>query len=150
MAYNLNQVAMITGLTARTLQNHLKQGILSGEKINGVWSFTEEALNEYIAHPSVKQVIHAKHHSVVFDFLDDSFKKTNRICTIMDFPVSADEALSIASFFSSMISSSGNDIEFRFINEKNLARFILSGSEEQVCHLMKAYYAQDSAADSNE
>ena len=33
MAYNLNQVAMITGLTTRTLRNHLKQGLLKGEKI---------------------------------------------------------------------------------------------------------------------
>ena len=140
MAYNLNQVAMITGLTTRTLRNHLKQGLLKGEKIDGNWSFTEEELDEYIADASVKQVILARQHAVVYDFLADPFKKTNRICTIMDFPVSTDEALGIAQFFSKEITDHGSDIEFRYINEKHYARFILSGSEDQVAALMKAHY----------
>ena len=140
MAYNLNQAAMITGLTTRTLRNHLKQGLLKGEKVDGNWRFTEEALDKYIADPSVKQVILARQHAVVYDFLADPFKKTNRICTIMDFPVSTDEALGIAQFFSKEITDHGSDIEFRYINEKHYARFILSGSEGQVADLMKAYY----------
>ncbi len=140
MAYNLNQAAMITGLTTRTLRNHLKQGLLKGEKIEGNWSFSEEELDEYIADPSVKQAILAKQHAVVYDFLADPFKKTNRICTIMDFPVSAEEALDMARFFGKEITDHGSDIEFRYINEKNYARFILAGSEEQVHDLMKSYY----------
>jgi hypothetical protein len=140
MAYNLNQVAMITGLTTRTLRNHLKQGLLKGEKVDGNWIFTEEELDEYIADQTVKQSILAKQHAVVYDFLADPYKKTNRICTIMDFPVSVDEALGIAQFFGKEINDHGSDIEFRYINEKNYARFILSGSEEQVHDLMQAYY----------
>ena len=140
MAYNLNQVAMITGLTTRTLRNHLKQGLLKGEKVDGNWIFTEEKLDEYIADQTVKQSILAKQHAIVYDFLADPYKKTNRICTIMDFPVSVDEALGIAQFFGKEINDHGSDIEFRYINEKNYARFILSGSEEQVHDLMQAYY----------
>ena len=140
MAYNLNQVAMITGLTTRTLRNHLKQGLLKGEKIDGNWSFTEEELDEYIADASVKQVILARQHAVVYDFLADPFKKTNRICTIMDFPLSDAEALGIAKFFCRKMSESGSDVEFRYLNEKHYARFILAGSEEQVSDFMKAYY----------
>lgn len=140
MAYHLNQVAMITGLTTRTLRNHLKQGILKGEKVDGNWSFTEEELDEYIADPSVKRAILAKQHAVVYDFLADPFKKTNRICIIMDFPVSAEEALETARFFGKEITDHGSDIEFRYINEKYYARFILAGSEDQVRDLLQAYY----------
>ncbi|MDO5134074.1 MAG: helix-turn-helix domain-containing protein, partial [Eubacteriales bacterium] len=86
MTYNLNQVAMITGLTTRTLRNHLKQGILKGNKIDGNWSFTEEEVETYIGDPGVRQAISAKQHAVIYDFLADPYKKTNRICTIMDFP----------------------------------------------------------------
>ena len=142
MAYNLNEVAMITGLTTRTLRNYLKLNLLNGEKIDGNWSFTEEELEAYIADPSVKQAILAKQHAVVYDFLADPFKKTNRICTIMDFPVSVEEALGIAQFFGKEINDHGSDIEFRYINEKYFARFILSGSEDQVHDLMQAYYAR--------
>ena len=140
MNYNINQLAMITGLTTRTLRNHLKQGILTGEKIDGNWSFTEEEIDAYIGQAPVKQAIAARQHAVVYDFLSDPFKKTNRICTIMDFPVSDEEALSIAKFFSGQISRNGHDIEFRYIREKHYARFILAGAEEQVADFMKAYY----------
>ena len=140
MAYNLNQVAMITGLTTRTLRNHLKQGLLQGEKVQGNWSFSEEALDAYIAEPSVKQAILARQHAVVYDFLADPFKKENRACTILDCPVSAAEALAVAQFFGAEISAHGQDIEFRYIQEKHYARFILAGAEAQVRALMKAYY----------
>lgn len=43
--YTLNELAMITGLTTRTLRNYLKMNILNGEKIDGIWTFTEEDLN---------------------------------------------------------------------------------------------------------
>lgn len=140
MAYNLNQVALMTGLTTRTLRNHLKQGVLQGEKIDGNWSFTEEELDQYFSDPVVRQAVAAKQHAVVYDFLADSFKKSNRICTIMDFPVSDGEALAIAAFFNEEITKNGHDIEFRYINEKHCARFILAGAEDQVTAFMKAYY----------
>ncbi|MBR3095533.1 MAG: hypothetical protein IKH12_08090, partial [Clostridia bacterium] len=35
--------------------NHLKQGLLKGEKIDGNWSFSEEELTEYLADEAVKQ-----------------------------------------------------------------------------------------------
>ncbi len=43
--YTLNELATITGLTTRTLRNHLKSNILNGEKIDGIWQFTEEELS---------------------------------------------------------------------------------------------------------
>ncbi len=113
---------------------------MQGEKIDGNWSFTEEEIDQYLSDPSVRQVVGAKKHAVVYDFLADSFKKANRICAIMDFPVSDDEALSIAAFFSEQISKNGHDIEFRYISEKHCARFILAGAEDQVAAFMKAYY----------
>ena len=140
MAYNLNQVALITGLTTRTLRNHLKQGLLKGEKIDGNWSFSEEELTEYLADEAVKQAVSAKKYAAVYDFLADPYKKTNRICTIMDLPVSLEEAKSIAEFFCGEINRNGHDIEFRYVQERGCARFIISGSEEQVADFMKKYY----------
>ena len=99
MAYNLNQLAMITGLTTRTLRNHLKAGVLTGEKIDGNWQFTEEALDDYIGQPNVRRAIAARQHAVIYDFLADAMKKTNRICVVMDFPVAAEAAMAIAAGF---------------------------------------------------
>ncbi len=140
MAYNLNEVAMITGLTTRTLRNYLKLNLLNGEKIDGNWSFTEEELDEFMSNAVVKQAIAAKRNAVVYDFLSDPFKKGNRICTIMDLPVSDSEAAEIAAFFGGLITKKGRDIVFKFNMEKGFARFILSGSEDMVTELLKAYY----------
>ena len=140
MAYNINQVAAITGLTTRTLRNYLKMDILQGEKIDGNWTFTEENLTDFLNDPAVRQSISAKQLAVVYDFLADTYKKTNRVCTILDFPVSEEEAREIAAFFCQEITQRGHDIEFRFIQGRHLARFILSGAEDMVTDLLSAYY----------
>ena len=140
MAYNLNEVAMITGLTTRTLRNYLKMDLLKGEKIDGNWSFTDEELDTFISNPAVKQTIKTKCNAVVYDFLSDPFKKGNRICMIMDLPVSDAEALETANFFSDLVNRNGSDITFNYNQEKGFSRFIISGSEDQVVDFMKAYY----------
>ena len=140
MAYSLNDVAMITGLTTRTLRNYLKLNLLSGEKIDGNWSFTPEELDAFMSDPAVKQAIKAKCNAIVYDFLSNPVKKGNRVCTIMDFPVSAEEATEAADFFCDLVNKNGSDITFTFNMEKRFARFILSGPEDQVADFMKAYY----------
>ncbi|MBR6185908.1 MAG: MerR family transcriptional regulator [Clostridia bacterium] len=142
MAYNLNQVAMISGLTTRTLRSYLKMGILQGEKIDGNWCFTEEDLSAFLDRPAVRQASSAKRNALIYDFLGDTYKKANRICTILDFPVSAEEAKDISSFFCEEITKRGQDIEFRFFSAGQLWRVILSGAEDAVTDILSAYYRQ--------
>ena len=40
--YTINDIAMMTGLTTRTIRNYIKLGILNGEKEDGVWRFSAE------------------------------------------------------------------------------------------------------------
>ena len=49
--YDLNDLALMTGFTTRTLRNYLTQGLLEGEKENGVWQFTPEQLDRFSASP---------------------------------------------------------------------------------------------------
>ena len=142
MSYNLNQLATITGLTTRTLRNYLKLEFLKGEKIDGNWTFTEEEVGAFMAVPAVKQAIDAKNTGVIFDFLADAYKKSNRICTVLDFPVAMDEAMEISRFFCQEINQNGSDIVFKFSYERNLARVILSGAEESVMDILNAYYGR--------
>ena len=66
--YTINEVAMMTGLTTRTLRNYIKQDILKGEKTDGIWIFTAEEISDFISDPNVKPSIQAKKKSVIFDF----------------------------------------------------------------------------------
>ena len=55
--YTMQDVAAMTGLTTRTLRSYQQQGFLRGEKENGVWRFTDEALEGFFQNPAVLPAI---------------------------------------------------------------------------------------------
>ncbi len=46
--YTVEQVAKMTSLTTRTIQNYLRTGILRGRRIGGQWRFTATDIREMI------------------------------------------------------------------------------------------------------
>ena len=138
--YNLNQIAMMTGLTTRTLRTYLNMGLLSGKKENNTWTFTEENIENFFNDPNVKQALKAKRNAVVYDFLADTNKKDNRVCIIMDFKETFLKQEKIMMKFIDIINNIGSDIEFKANNEKNLLRIILSGDEINVRNIINEYY----------
>ena len=44
--YTLNEVAVMSGLTTRTLRNYMKMGILKGKMLEGIWKFGEEEIGD--------------------------------------------------------------------------------------------------------
>ena len=138
--YNLNQIAMMTGLTTRTLRTYLNMGLLSGKKENNTWTFTEENIENFFNDPNVKQALKAKRNAVVYDFLSDTNKKDNRVCIIMDFKESLVKQEKIMMKFIDIINKIGKDIEFKANNEKKMLRIILCGNEENVKNIIDEYY----------
>ena len=138
--YDLNQLAMITGFTTRTLRSYINMGLLKGEKINGKWTFTSEEVDTLMAQDFVKQAAISKRNTQVFDFIADNSKKANRICTILDYVVDSDEAMEISQFYQNTINEGTCDIEFKYMYDRGIARVILSGAEDQVIDIMKKYY----------
>lgn len=139
--YTINEVAMMTGLTTRTLRNYIKLGILKGEKLDGIWKFSAEDISDFISNPAVKPSVQAKNKSLVFDFLALDSKKTNEICSILDLYVEKEESEEICSFFCNNINQC-KDTKIRFNYERNgkNTRIILSGYEDVVMDLLNAYY----------
>ena len=76
----------------------------------------------------------------VFDFLADTSKKSNKICTVLDFAVDNEEAMEISKFFVDAMNSGVSGVEFKFSYDRGIARVILSGAEDQVVDIMKKYY----------
>ena len=73
--YLINHLVLSTGLTDRTIRNYISNGILQGEKINGLWHFTPEQVEAFICHPAVRPSILAKQNSAIYDFLLDDKKE---------------------------------------------------------------------------
>lgn len=139
--FTLNEVATMTGLTTRTLRNYLKMNMLSGEKADGTWRFTEEDISEFLSNPNVRPGIQAKKKAIVFDFLAETKKKDSEICTILDLYVDEEEADKISDFFCSEINKmQEGKIVFSFEKSGKNARVILSGSACMVMKLLNGYY----------
>ncbi len=140
--YNLNELAMMTGFTTRTLRNYMNQGLLNGEKINGAWQFSAQEIDSFFSEPFVKEGLRIKRSSLVFDFMADSRKTTERSCVILDIPASLGRGNAVSAFFCDRIAEV-SDIKFNYGWDHGTCRVILTGAAASVAAIMKAYYASD-------
>ena len=137
--YTLNDLALMTGFTTRTLRNYLTQGLLKGEKANGVWQFTAGDIDAFFREPFVKEGLRIKRSGVVFDFMADGRKKEERFCMILDVPASVKKGNEISGFFCDRIKEV-SDVRFNYGWDGGVCRVILSGAADSVAHIMKAYF----------
>ena len=138
--YNLNDLALMTGFTTRTLRNYLNQGILNGEKTNGMWQFTAEEIDRFFREPFVKEGLRIKRSSTVFDFMADRNKKQERSCVILDVPASVKKGNEISAFFCDKMNDAADTV-FNYGWDNGICRVILAGAADSVARIMKAYYA---------
>ena len=139
--YTLNEVAVMSGLTTRTLRNYMKMDILKGTMVDGIWKFTEEEIGEFFQNPYVKPSIQAKNKAIVFDFLAQNQKPANEICSIIDVCVEEHEAEEISAFFCNEVNKRHVE-KLKFSMERNgsYTRLILRGYEDVVMEILNAYY----------
>lgn len=139
--YTINEVAMMTGFSTRTLRNYIKLGLLDGEKEDGIWKFTAKNFNDFVTNPNVSAGLTSKRNAQIFDFLADDKKVTNNICTILDLYIEDEESDEVSEFICSKINSGDvSNLRFSLSRKGKHTRIILSGAEDSVSEIMKAYY----------
>ena len=137
--YLIHHLVLITGLTDRTIRNYISNGILHGEKINGLWHFTPEEVESFLAHPAVRPSILAKHHAAVYGFLLENKKEHCETCMIVDIPGRG--KAEIAEYFCYRISNEGVEkVQFSFDGVTHVPRIILTGNTADVLHLINGYF----------
>ena len=136
--YLINHLVLITGLTDRTIRNYISSGILQGEKINGLWHFTPEQVEQFVGHPAVRPSILAKHNAVVYDFLLDAPKTDFEICMILDIPNRNPKE--VAEYFCYRINNGKfQNIRFSFDQMKGVPRVIIKGVASEVMGLVNGF-----------
>ncbi|MBQ9562164.1 MAG: MerR family transcriptional regulator [Lachnospiraceae bacterium] len=136
--YNINDLALMTGFTTRTLRTYLKEGLLKGEKVNGIWQFSAEEIDRFFREPFVKEGLRIKRSGQVFDFMADQ-PKAARSCVILDIPASVAKGNQISAFFCSEMCEA-SDAKFNYGWDNGLCRVILSGAADSVAAIMQKYY----------
>ena len=137
--YTLNDLAVMSGFTTRTLRNYMNLGLLHGEKINGKWQFTAEELGDFFADSNIKEALRSKDRTQIFDFIADDKKDSNAACVVLDLVVDLSEGNRISAFFCDAINAE-DDVHFSYTFQNNHARVILTGPERNVQNIMAAYY----------
>ena len=140
--YTINEVAVMTGFTTRSLRLFIQQGFLEGEKIDGKWSFTSQQFENFISNPNITAGIKIKNNALVYDFLSDSEKADNQTCVILDLHISSKEELEeISTYFCNAMSSENvSSSKMKMEMQNNSVRLILSGPEEFIADIMKKWY----------
>ena len=139
--YLISHLVLATGLTDRTIRNYIASGILQGEKIDGLWHFTPEQVEDFIRRPAVRPSILAKNNGLVYDFLLNDRKTGPEACVILDIP--GVEKKKLAEYFCYHISESNyQNIRFSFDGVGHTPRVILKGDTWEVLRLVNAYYTQ--------
>lgn len=135
--YTLGHLSQITGLTDRTLRTHLKNGILKGEKINGIWHFNDAQLDAFLRHPSARPGIQAKNNAIVYDFMLDTKKPEPRVCIILDIP-DLDRVTASKYFCEAICYGDYRDMRFS-LDAVDSPRIILSGPAHEILFLVNSY-----------
>ncbi len=139
--YTINELALISGFTTRSLRNFISMGHLNGEKIDGIWQFTSQEIDAFLSNPNVAPGIKSKANALVYDFLADNEKKSNQICSILDYVMDDDEASKLSEYFCKSMESSQN-AKFKFSKQGKNVRIIISGPEDFVRDTIKGWYIQ--------
>ena len=138
--YCIGHIVQFTGLTDRTIRSYIANGILQGEKINGIWHFTPEQVDAFMRHPAVKPSISAKNNGLVYDFLLNPSPEEHRCCMILDLP--GVDKRGLTEFFCYAIGRENlHDFQFSFDGLDNIPRIIIRGTTREVLHLVNGYYA---------
>lgn len=137
--YTIGHIVQFTGLTDRTIRNYISSGILQGKKINGLWHFTPEQVETFIRHSAVRPSIISKKNALIYDFLLDTQKSSDKMCVILDLPNKSEKQ--IAEFFCYTISNDNfYNIQFSFDSLNGLPRVIIKGDGQEVLRLINQYY----------
>ena len=138
--YTISDIATMSRLTERTIRNYMQMGILEGEKIDGIWHFTAEAVGKLFENDYVAAAIKAKDSALVFDFLVNTRKKEEEMCVILDIPKATDPR-SISDFFCHTVSEDGyTGINFAYKQNGENVRVLLKGGAEIVMQILNSYY----------
>lgn len=140
--YTIGAISMITGLTGRTIRSYISSGLLTGEKINGLWHFSPERVEAFLADPAVYPSIRAKNNALVYDFMANGKKERHETCIILD--LAGDDKKAVAEFFCYSISNGDfRNIRFSMDAVKSDPRVILSGDAQDVLALVNRYYTRN-------
>lgn len=130
--YSIEDLAVFTGLTDRTLRSYLKEGRLTGRKEDGAWRFTPEDLEKLLQDEGARQAVRANRNAIVYDFMLNGGGGEDACCAVRDIPVERDGEEALRVRLLERVNREGGAVRFAYgygedRRGRGSARVILSG-----------------------
>ena len=140
--FNIEDVALITGLSTRTIRSYIANGFLAGDKSSGAWQFTPEQVDAFLQNKTVQPTLRSKKNAIVFDFLGEPHKEADMMCVVLDLP--SDQAMRASTLLCKYMCEIKAKAELRFASDRigKTTRMILSGNDADVMDLLARYYKE--------
>lgn len=141
-SFSIDDMALMTGLSTRTIRSYIADGFLEGDKSSGAWQFTSEQADAFLQNKAVRPTLRSKKNAIVYDFLGAPHKERDMMCVVLDLP--SDETGRAAALFCKYMCEIEAKAELRFASDRlgKTARVILSGSDSDVMELLARYYKE--------
>lgn len=138
--YSIEDLAVFTGLTDRTLRSYLKEGRLSGHKEGGAWRFTPEDLEKLLQDEGARQAVRANRNAIVYDFMLNGGGE-DACCAVRDIPVERDGEEALRVRLLERVNREGGAVRFAYgYGEdrwgRGSARVILAGPTASVRRIL--------------
>ncbi len=130
--FTLNDVAMLTSLTTRTLRNHLKDGTLNGHKVGGQWRFRMSDIEDFTFKSGKKPIVAEGNESLVTDFLSKNTISGKQVCSVIDLEIDEQRAIAKEFLLKDLVNwyDNRNNLKYTFEYKDGFARFIVIATPE--------------------
>lgn len=138
--YSIEDLAVFTGLTDRTLRSYLKEGRLTGRKEGGAWRFTPEDLEKLLQDEGARQAVRANRNAIVYDFMLNGGGE-DACCAVRDIPVERDGEEALRVRLLERVNREGGAVRFAYgygedRRGRGSARVILEGPTAAVRRIL--------------
>lgn len=143
--YTMEDVAKMTSLSVRTIQNHLKTGILRGRTIGGQWRFTATDIQEMMNSILPESETAKEQKKAVANFMDGTATESKngaQICMIVDLYVSSETAAKKSNQIQHVLESVPEQADttyytYDYNSEEGKARFVLFSPAQIISKIIR-------------
>ena len=139
--FNIDDVAMMTSLSTRTIRTYIADGFLVGDKSSGAWQFSPEQVEAFLQNKMVLPTLRSKKNAIVYDFIGSKPTGDSKMCIVLDLPLS--DLMRASTLFCQYMSAVEPKAELHFAADPigKGGRIILSGADSDVLELLNRYYS---------
>lgn len=132
--YNLKDIMEMFQIPERTIRRHIKEGILVGRKVGGIWEFSKKELEDYLGKEKLQKYIVDKGFKEISDFYGGYIKNNDEVIYML---IKNFELKSSIKRFMGVTSLFEHNFTFNCHKAIGSFRYVFKGQTSDVLILMK-------------